>query len=125
MYGLVANVISDRQLRTGAKVWVLGWHGDFLHPRVYGLSKGGQMIQKYTHFKRLERYRVKWMPDVIYGNNRLYLTLADDDRAVMERHAEALNYIWSGIVSYTRDGTEIRHYGLPMSIAYERMGYRS
>lgn len=63
LFGLVANLVSDRALRTGAKVWILGWNGDAENAQVRGISKGGRTITKYIRLKRLEKFRAAWIPD--------------------------------------------------------------
>lgn len=61
-WGIVANVLSDRALRTGARVWVLRCNGDAENPVVRGLSKHGRLITKYTKFRRLTNYRAAMLP---------------------------------------------------------------
>jgi hypothetical protein len=59
-FGIVANVLNDRVLRTGAKVWIS--HGDLISPFVFGISKSGRVVGKYMRYKRLIKYRVAWIP---------------------------------------------------------------
>lgn len=62
-FGIVANVVSDRALRTGAKVWLCLWTGGSLDkPQVRGLSKGGRTITKHIAVKRLTNFRAAWIP---------------------------------------------------------------
>jgi hypothetical protein len=61
-FGIVANVVQDKSLRNGAKVWVLDIYGDGASVRVRGLSKGGRRITKFIHIKRLMNFRPEWMP---------------------------------------------------------------
>lgn len=63
-YGIAANVISDRALRTGARVWILRNH--FEHVYVTGLSKCGRRIRKFMQTKRIRNCRVAWVPPTIH-----------------------------------------------------------
>ena len=62
MYGIVANVSKDSILRDGAKVWINFCNGDAERPKVFGLSKRGRIIHKYTRYSRLRNYRVAFIP---------------------------------------------------------------
>lgn len=65
-YGIVANVVeTDRVLRTGAKVWLLGgWNGGgFERVRVRGASRSGRPIEKISPIVRFDNFRVAWMPE--------------------------------------------------------------
>lgn len=113
-WGIVANVVSDRVLRTGARVWLLWVNGDAACPRVYGLSKGGRRIEKYTHYKRLHNYRAAWIPPVMQD-----VLFQFPDRAAAERCAADLTRMWSGIRFFHRDGRLLAD-GEPQSAAFER-----
>ena len=63
MYGIIANVINDSVLRTGAKVWIHFCNGDAEYPNVSGLSRHGRRITKYISYKKLTNFRVAWIPE--------------------------------------------------------------
>jgi hypothetical protein len=113
-WGLVANVVSDRVLRTGAKVWVQWVNGDAACPRVRGLSKGGRPVEKYTHYKRLHNFRAAWIPPGMQD-----VMLQFPDRAAAERWAADLTRMWAGIRFFHRDGRLLAD-GAPESQAFER-----
>ena len=62
MYAVFANVVKDKQLRTGAKVLIVRCNGDAERPIVVGTSTGGRIIQKYVFYKNLTNFRAKWVP---------------------------------------------------------------
>lgn len=62
-FGVVANVLTDRVLRTGAKVWIHRHNGDAERPIVHGLNRSGRIVEKYTSYKRLTNFRAAWIPD--------------------------------------------------------------
>jgi hypothetical protein len=114
-WGLVANVISDRVLRTGAKVWVQWVNGDAACPRVHGVGKGGRKVTKYTHYKRLHNFRAAWIPPHI----RDMVILQWGQRAEAEGVAADLTRMWAGIRFFHRDGRLLAD-GAPESQAFER-----
>lgn len=116
MYGLVANVVSDHALRTGARVWIYGWNGDAENAQVRGLAKSGRPITKYIKLKRLERFRAAWIPD---GQRRnVWATFQWEDKAHVTELATALLAMWSKVRFYHRDGRQLRE-GLPASVAFK------
>jgi hypothetical protein len=72
-YGIVANVIFDRILRSNAKVYLIRWHGDMERVLVKGVSKSGRVIEKYVSFKKLNNFRVKWFPLYLRENKSPYV----------------------------------------------------
>ena len=116
MYGLVANVISDRVLRTGAKVWIHYCNGDAACPIVAGMSKGGRMVQKYTHYKRLTNFRAAWVPE----HMRDRVAWRWETKAEAAELAAKLAEMWAGIRQYSRDGKTLVRDGEPESAAFER-----
>lgn len=119
MYGIIANVKSDRQLRTGAKVWILECNGDAERPVVRGLSKFGKMIVKYCHYKRLENYRAAFIPEQLFEKySRFYMTFDTKEKA--EEIAQSLNEMWSDIRFYSRDGSNLLQDGEPASHAFKK-----
>lgn len=117
-YGVVANVQSDRALRTGAKVWVLGCNGDASCPQVRGLSKGGRTITKYTHYKRLASFRAAWIPD--HQLPHVWATWMFTERADAEKCAEILGRMWDGVRYFNRDGSLLLRDGITGGEAFKR-----
>lgn len=63
-YAITANVVSDKALRTGSRVWVLSVPGIPETVLVAGLSKGGRRLPyKWMATKRLTNVRVKYLPE--------------------------------------------------------------
>jgi len=116
MYGIVANVMSDRVLRTGAKVWIHYCNGDAGCPVVSGISKGGRAVQKYTHYKRLENFRVAWVPE----HMRDRVMWMWDDRSIAEDRATHLSEVWTGVRHFNRDGTVLMRDGVSEGEAWAR-----
>lgn len=116
MYGLIANVINDRVLRTGAKVWIHRCNGDAACPIVTGMSKGGRYIQKFTHYKRLTNFRAACVPEHMQDR----VVWRWETKAEAQSIAEKLTLMWSGIRQYSRDGKTLIRDGLPESAAFKR-----
>lgn len=113
-YGIVANVISDRVLRTGAKVWICYCNGDAECPRVVGMTKGGRIVMKYTHYKRLENFRAAWCPQHL--RDRVFFLFSKDKAG---EWAATLDAMWKGVRYFDRDGTLLRD-GVATSEAFRR-----
>lgn len=121
MYGLIANVLSDRVLRTGAKVRINYCNGDAACPIVYGLSKIGRMVRKYTHYKRLTNFRAAWIPP--HWRNRLAYQWATKEDA--EKHAAKLAEMWSGVRYFNRYGTLLLRDGVTEEEVFRRARHSS
>lgn len=121
MYGLIANVLSDRILRTGAKVWINYCNGDAACPTVYGLSKSGRMVRKYTHYKRLTNFRAAWIPE--HWRDRLADQWATKEEAA--KHAATLAEMWAGVRYFNRDGTQLLRDGVTEEEAFRRARHSS
>jgi hypothetical protein len=119
-YGIVANVISDRVLRTGAKVWIHYVNGDAANPYVSGVSKGGRLVGKYIPFKRLTNFRSAWVPP----NLRERVMRQWENRADAEQIAATLAMMWTGVQFFHRDGTLLQA-GVTEGAAFERLGARA
>jgi len=104
-FGIVANVISDRVLRTGAKVWIGYPHWPCVVVR--GLSKGGRTIAKFIHMKRLENFRAAWMPEHIRDLGGYY-ALRFDKKSEPQEAAQAWAAHWLGVRSFRSDGAMVR-----------------
>lgn len=116
MYGLIANVISDRVLRTGAKVWIQRCNGDVSCPAVIGMNKSGRIVQKYTHYKRLTNFRAAWIPEHML--ERVAWQWKTKNEA--EELAARLAAMWADIRQYSRDGKTLVRDGYPEGTAFER-----
>jgi len=114
-FGIVANVISDRVLRTGAKVWLDYHNGDAACVRVIGLSKGGRIVHKYTHHKRLETHRAAWIPEHL--RERVTWQWGSKDEA--QQAADGLREMWAGVRFFHRDGSMLRD-GITEGQAFQR-----
>ncbi len=117
MYGLIANVLSDRVLRTGAKVRINYCNGDASCPTVYGLSKSGRMVKKYTHYKRLDNFRAAWIPEHL--RDRIAYQWVTKQEA--EKCAAILAEMWAGVRYYSRDGTQLLRDGVIEEYAFKRV----
>lgn len=124
VFGLVANVVSDRALRTGAKVWILGWNGDAENAQVRGISKGGKTITKYIKLKRLAKFRAAWIPECRRWTPESKLTDAVwpgfqwEDKAHVAELAASLTKMWTDVQFFHRDGRLLRD-GKPSSEAFK------
>lgn len=116
MFGIVANVASDRVLRTGAKVWLHRCNGDAECPVVHGISKRGRLVEKYTHFKRLTNYRAAWIPEHL--RDRVILTWPDKGTA--QAYAAKLQAMWSDVRYFSRDGSTQLRAGITTEQAFRR-----
>ncbi|CAJ0701645.1 hypothetical protein LMG19089_02890 [Ralstonia edaphis] len=101
MYGIVANVLSDRVLRTGARVWISRCNGDAVCPIVIGLSKGGRRVRKFTNYKRLAKFRAAWIPERLRGE--VCWQWAEKHDAA--EAAQKLSSLWAGVRFFSRDGS--------------------
>lgn len=117
MYGIVANVASDRILRTGAKVWIERCNGDAECPVVRGCSKSGRMVEKYTHYKRLTNFRAAWIPEHL----RDRVIWQWDEKESARQLADTLARMWSGVRYFNRDGSEMKKDGITTTEAFNRM----
>lgn len=117
-FGIVANVIADQILRTGAKVWILHCNGDAEKPIVLGLSRGGRKVEKYTHFKRLENFRAAWIP--LHVREQVLLGWSHPTKDAAAEHALALTKMWSGVRRQNPDGTFSPPDGITAGEAFRR-----
>jgi len=115
MYGIIANVLSDHVLRTGARVWIL--YANVPQPVVVGVSKGGRVVEKRTHYKRLTNYRAAWIPE--HMRERVLLSWPEREEAA--REAEKIAAMWRGVRFFHRDGHMLQD-GVPESEAWKRSG---
>jgi hypothetical protein len=112
-WGIVANVLWDRILRMGTKVYLLGWHGDYEFVKVQGLSKGGKTIRKYLPFKRLRTFRAAWLPPPIRTEAWFHCATKAEAVAIAAR----LEALWPQVQFYTTEGVCLRP-GLTMGEAF-------
>ncbi|MCM3173030.1 hypothetical protein [Paenibacillus sp. MER 99-2] len=104
MYAVIANVIIDNQLRTGAKVFILYCHGMAESPKVYGMAKGGKLIEKYISYKKLKKFRSQWIPEHI----RHRVRWSYEDRASADRRAKQLELMWTNVRVHDTSGKLIK-----------------
>jgi hypothetical protein len=116
VFGVVANVLSDHAVRTGAKVWIRYCNGDAEHPLVVGCSKSGRVIEKYTDYKRLTNFRAKWCPEHLRSRVAWLFVTKEEADALAQR----LTAMWSDVRYFNRDGTELRKEGISANAAFER-----
>lgn len=90
MYAVFANIVKDKQLRTGARVLILYHNGDCQRPRVIGKSVGGRLIEKYVHYKNLRNFRAQWIKP--YLNKRVVRSWESKDEA--QAFADRLSSTW-------------------------------
>lgn len=119
-YGIVANVLWDRVLRMSAKVYLLGWHGDFENVYVWGLGKHGRRIRKYLPMKRLYHYRAAWLPPHVRGLGWFGCL----EKAQAQHLAEDLNVFWHGVQCFSTAGMTCLQPGISVSEAFARHGQR-
>lgn len=108
-FGIVANVLSDRVLRTGARVWLHYVNGDAEKPIVTGVSKGGRVITKYIAFKRLTRFRAAWIPPHMTDRT----AMSWPDKSTAQQRAKALAERWDDVRFFSRDGKTLIKNGRP------------
>lgn len=117
MFGVVANVASDRVLRTGAKVWIERCNGDAECPVVRGCNKSGRVVEKYTHYKRLTNFRAAWIPEHL--RQRVLWQWPEKKRA--QQVAAGLASMWGGVRYFNRDGSELKKDGITTGEAFRRV----
>ncbi|MGC5770827.1 hypothetical protein [Paenibacillus pabuli] len=113
MYAVIANVIGDNQLRTGAKVYILYCHGMAESPLVYGMAKGGKRIEKYISYKKLKKFRSQWVPEHI----RHRVRWSYKHRADADRRAQTLDFMWTNVRAFDPAGQLIKE-GLTKNEVY-------
>lgn len=118
MYAVIANVITDNQLRVGAKVYILFHHGMAESALVYGMSKYGKRIEKYISYKKLERFRGCWVPEHI--RPRMHENWMHEERWEADRHADWLNQMWGRVRVFDPQGNLVKD-GLSAGEAYRSL----
>lgn len=91
-----------------------------------GLSKNGRWVEKYTHYKRLENFRAKWIPLHLRvghyrGSYPVVWEYATKEEA--QRHAHGLNEMWKGVRFFHRNGQLLRD-GITEEEAFRRQSQR-
>lgn len=115
MYGLVANVIIDKGLRTNARVAILACRNKAEGVEVYGFNRYGRTITKFTSWKRLTNVRVSFIPEHV----RRYYSLSWADKDEAKKAAELVTKIFSEVQFFHRDGTLLRP-GITLREAMEK-----
>lgn len=101
-YGIAANVVSDKVLRVGSKAFIVSYHPP--HGKVCGISKKGRRLEKWIAFKRLEKFRAKWIPDHL--RDRICLVFCDKIEA--QNFADDLQKYYEGLRFYKKNGEMLR-----------------
>lgn len=117
-WGIVANVVSDRTLRTGAKVWILGQDGNAETAVVLGLDKSGHKVRKFTKYKRLTNFRAAWIPPERRHEVESPFQYSTKEEA--QKSADGFAAMWEPVRAMSRDGTQEIKPGITISEAYER-----
>jgi hypothetical protein len=68
--------------------------------RVIGLSKYGHRIEKYTHNKRLAKFRPGWVPDHLLEK----IDWRYESKAAAAQQADFMRELFMGIRQFSRDG---------------------
>lgn len=108
MFGLIANVMTDHALRTGAKVHVLEYDGDIGRTLVTGLNKSGRSIEKYVSWKRLTDIRAAFIPEHLRKRTQIWW----DDKASVQEVALELTQLWQFVRTFHPDGRLLKE-GIP------------
>jgi hypothetical protein len=116
LYGVVANVVSDRVFRTGAKVWILHSDGDASCPIAHGIGKGGGYVKKRTHFKRLTNYRAAWIPEHL--RDRVWSGWQWPEKGKAADRAAWMQTMWERVRFYNRDGSVLKRDGISQQEAF-------
>lgn len=112
MYGLVANVMTDHILRTGAKVHVIQYNGFIGRVEVTGLCKSGRRVTKHMAWKRLTNIRPAYIPPSIAEVTRVWW----DDKEAAAKVALELTELWRDVRSFHPDGRLLND-GIPQGQA--------
>ena len=94
MYGIVANVKSEKGLRAGPKVYILVCKGDFTTPEVSSLDKSGRATIRHIPFERLTNFRAGTVAE--RHRERFHPMWLWDDKQGAETVAEILKDKWPG-----------------------------
>ena len=116
MFGIIANVKSDRALRTGAKVCILSNGSSASSVYVMGISKFGRTIRKYVQYKRLENFRAAFIPEHLRKEVEIFST----DKTTITKAANKLNSIWAGVRYFHRNGNLLQD-GITLGQALKRI----
>lgn len=123
MFGIVANVESDRVFRTGAKVYILTPESFTFNCLCNGISKSGRLIEKHISLKRLTNFRAAFVPDCIskryYKWNRPQLW---ESKEKCSEAAKRLEEIFKDIRYFSKDGKELLKDGKTSLAIRERAG---
>ena len=115
MFGIVANVVSDRAFRTGAKVRFIASGSNVGSVEVRGLSKNGRRITKFILMKRLRNFRAGFIPECLRNDVSLFwLTKAEATDA-----ANRLTVLWKDVRFFYRDGKRLMKDGITEGQALE------
>lgn len=122
MFGIVANVVSDKAFRTGAKVRLYGSRSGARADMVLanGLNKSGRAVFKHIALKRLENFRANTIPNVEFNAYPFYTPLYWHEKSDAQETAGKLNLIWKDLRYFSRNGDAMTRDGVPVSTAFAR-----
>lgn len=123
MFCIIANVKSDKALRTGAKVYLLNANQGADHVEVHGISKSGRRINKYLPYKRLENFRAAWVPDHLNSKKTREWWAVGCwwyEKADAKDAADKLTAAWDGVRYFSAGGSCLMQDGVTTSVAYQR-----
>ena len=114
LWGLAANIVQDKILRTNAKVHIVTWHGDAENVLVMGLNIEGRRVTKYTKFKRLVNFRPVWLaPNIV---DKIPVAMATKEAA--QDLANVLTARWGNVRFFDSTGQTLLRAGKPQSKAF-------
>ena len=123
MFCIVANVKTDKALRTGAKVYLLRANGSANSVEVSGLSKCGRRITKHIPYKRLTNFRAAFIPPHMQvGKGPWCFTVGCwwTEKTAAQDAADKLNEIWKGVRYFSAGGEHLMEDGVTTNVAYKR-----
>lgn len=123
MFCIVANVKTDKALRTGAKVYLLSANGGANSAEVTGLSKGGRRIVKHIPYKRLTNFRAAFVPPHMQEGKAPWFWSVGcwwNEKADAKDAADKLNEIWKGVRYFSAGGERLMEDGVTTGMAYKR-----
>jgi hypothetical protein len=123
MFCIVANVKTDKALRTGAKVYLLSANQSAESVEVTGISKGGRRINKHIPYKRLTNFRAAFVPPHMQEGKAPWAYTVGcwwEDKTAAQEVANKLNEIWKGVRYFSKDGERLMEDGITTGMAYKR-----
>lgn len=123
MFCIVANVVSDKVFRVGAKVYIVRANQGADNAEVIGLSRGGRRVNKYIPYKRLTNFRAAWVPPYLQEGKAPFSWAIGcwwHDKTDAQEVADKLTQIWTGVRFFSKDGERLMRDGVSVGVAYKR-----